>query len=257
MEQLDMQQQEQCYRLLLHCGAQRTPADLCRQLVRELNDLVPYDQARVLFLDRTGRISDYQLFGANERQWKEFMYYYEHDLVFSKYSMRKEPLRLSQEEKVSAHNYWYAQEESPQDKSIFVDDYVRSLHLYHSLGIGFGDQENCIRSIITLDRTRDLPFTHREIHLVRKLHPLLENYHIDLLLKDSAAAAPLLTFQQQYFLTKRETEIVGLLLEGLTPALIARRLCVSVSTVYRHIANIYQKAHISNRQNLYRLFSRQ
>ena len=245
---------ERIYQLLLRCGAERTQSGFCGKLVKEIADLVFYDQSRVLFLDRTGKICDYRLFGVNERQWNDFMYYYENDLVFSKYPM-KEPLHLSQKEKVLAHNYWYDFDEKTVDSSIFVDDYVRSLRLYHSLGIGLGDQDNCIRSIIVLDRTQDIPFTYHEIDLVRKIHPLLENYHIDLLLDSGTASTPLQSFKQSYFLTKRETEIVGLLMDGLTPAFIGQRLNVSVATVYRHIANIYQKCHISNRQELQRLFS--
>ena len=246
---------ERVYQILLRCGSQRTQSDFCSQLVKEISSLVSYDQARVLFLDRTGKICDSRLFGVKERQWKDFMYYYENDLVFSKYSL-KEPMRLSQKEKVYAQNYWYDLDGKTEDKSLFVDDYVRALCLYHSLGIGFSDQENCIRSIIVLDRMQDVPFTYREVEIIKKIQPLLENYHIDLLLEANAAPVPLQSFRQAYFLTSRETEIVGLLMDGLTPALIGQRLSISVSTVYRHIANIYQKCHISNRQELYRLFSR-
>lgn len=253
---ISRRQMEQIYQLLLHCGAQRTISNFCGRLVKEIDCLVSYDQARVLFLDRAGKICDFQLFGVNERQWKDFMYYYNNDLVFSRYSL-KEPLRLSQKEKVYAQNYWYNLDENTEDKSVFVDDYVRSLRLYHSMGIGLSDQENCIRSIIVLDRVQDIPFTYREIELVKIIQPLLENYHIDLLMNAGEIFSPLQSFKQTYFLTKREVEIVGLLMDGLTPALISKRISVSVTTVYRHVANIYQKCHVSNRQELYRLFSGQ
>ena len=246
---------ERIYRILLHCGAQRTQSDFCSQLVKEISELVPYDQARVLFLDTSGKICDSRLFGVKERQWKDFLYYYENDLVLSRYSL-KEPMRLPQNEKVYAQNYWYDLEQQAEDKNIFVDDYVRSLRLYHSMGIGLSDRENCIRSIIVLDRMQDIPFTYQEIALVKKIQPLLENYHIDLLLEADAVPAPLQSFKQAYLLTRRETEIVALLTDGLTPALISQRLSISVTTVYRHIANIYQKCHISNRQELHRLFFR-
>lgn len=248
-------QEEQVYQLLLRCGAQRTPYDFCIQLVKELSDLLGYDQARVLFLDRSGKICNARLFGVKERHWKDFMYYYENDLVFCKHSLRA-PMHLSPKEKVYAQNYWYDLDEKGDKKHPFVDDYIRSLHLYHSLGIGLSDQENCIRSIIVLDRMHDVPFTYQEIELVKKIQPLLENYHIDLLLEPNEASAPLQSIKQTYLLTKRETEIVELLVDGLTPALIGQRLNISVVTVYRHIANIYQKCHISNRQELHKLFSK-
>jgi len=247
-------QSAKIYQLLLRCGAQRNQADFCSQLVRELSFLIPYDQARVIFLDKTGKISGSRLFGVNARQWKAFMHYYENDLVISKYSM-KAPMRLPENEKVSAQNYWCDSEQLPKERSEFYDSYVRSLRLHHSMGIGLSDQENCIRSILVLDRVKDVPFSFVEIELARKIHPLLENYHIDLLLENKTEVSARLVPRQDYYLTKRETEIVDLLLDGLTPRMISQRISVSVATVYKHIANIYQKSHVSNRQELQRLFS--
>lgn len=247
------QRAESVYQLLLRCGEQRTRVDFCTQLITELSALVPYDQARILFLDKSGKISGAKLFGVKKHQWEDFMHYYENDLVTSKYSL-KEPMHLSASEKISVQNYWYNLGEKPKKSSVFVDDYVYSLHLYHSLGIGMSDQENCIRSIFVLDRTCDTPFSNQEVTLLRGIHPLLENYHIDLLLNGNAEDASVQMFRQTYFLTKREIEIVGLLMEGLTPAQISQRISVSVATVYRHIANIYQKCHVSNRQELQKLF---
>lgn len=246
------------YQILLRCGEQRTRMDFCSTLITELSALVPFEQARILFLDKSGKISGSKLFGVKKQQWKDFLHYYENDLVISKYSLKK-PMHLSTAEKVSAQNYWYnyTAEQQEEIKSVFVDDYVHSLRLYHSLGIGMSDQDNCIRTIFVLDRTKDVPFTGQEVDLLRKIHPLLENYHIDLLLNGNTEDASIQTFRKTYFLTKREIEIVELLMDGVTPTEISQRISVSVSTVYRHTANIYQKCHVSNRQELQKLFKHQ
>ena len=251
-EKIWAEQGAQIYQLLLRCGACRTVTDLCIQFVNEIRALIPSDQARILFLDTSGKICGSKLFGVKERQWNDFLYYYENNMVFSDYSL-KTPMHLSQQEKVHAQNYWYGLEKM-EPGSVFLDDYVRSLHLCHSLGIGFADQDNCIRSIISLDRMQDTHFSYHEIDLVKIIHPLIEQYHIDLLLRAQGDSAPLQSFRQEHYLTDREAEITQLLLDGLTPALIAQRLNISVKTVYRHVANIYQKCHISNRQELNRLF---
>lgn len=249
-------QMEQVYQLLIRCGSKRTPTDFCVQLVKDLSGLLLYDQARVLFLDKSGKICDRRLFGVSEQQWKDFMYFYENDLLFVKHSLR-EPLHLPQNEKITVHNYWYDPEEAYKRESVFVDNYVRPLRIYHSMGIGFSDQENCIRSIVVLDRVRDIPFLYQEVELIKAIHPILENYYIDLLLGENIPSTPLQPRKQAYSLTKRESEIVELLMEGLTPTRISQRLVISVSTVYRHIANIYEKCHVTNRQELYRLFAGQ
>lgn len=249
-----MTTQDQVYRLLLACGKERTAKDLCRCFVKKIKALIPYDQARVLFINKAGEISDSMLFGVTRQQWNDFMNYYWSDQMVSRFSL-KVPLHLSDKEKVMTRSFWYNPNASQGDGDLFMEDYVLALRLYHSLGIGMSDQQNCIRSIITLDRTSDKSFSSKEIGLVKKIHPLVENYHINLSGENVPSDVPIITFQRKFSLTKKETEIVSLLLEGLTPTQIAQRQCISVATVYRHIANVYQKCHITNRQMLFALFS--
>jgi LuxR family maltose regulon positive regulatory protein len=48
-------------------------------------------------------------------------------------------------------------------------------------------------------------------------------------------------------LTRRETEIVRLLAEGLSNKGIADRLCISAGTVKTHLKNLFKKLNASNR----------
>lgn len=242
------------YQLLLHCGQQRTVADFCCQLVRELAPLISYNQARVIFIDKSGVIKDVRLFGVKESNWWDFLYYYENNMVYKQYRF-KTPEHLFDKEKISVQNYWCYMDQHSKFHHDFIHDYVRSLRLLHTLGIGLCDQENCLRSILVLERMKDPPFQESELEILRQIHPLLENYHIDLLLQDDNNKYPLSAFKANYDLTKRESEIIELLVEGLTPALISQRIGISVKTVNRHIANIYNKCHISNRMQLYKLFT--
>jgi DNA-binding CsgD family transcriptional regulator len=54
-------------------------------------------------------------------------------------------------------------------------------------------------------------------------------------------------------LTKREREIVGLMLGGETNAAIAERLFISESTVKKHVNNVFRKLGISSRWELLKL----
>jgi two-component system response regulator NreC len=51
-------------------------------------------------------------------------------------------------------------------------------------------------------------------------------------------------------LTKRETEILGMIAEGFTSKEIADKLVLSPSTVHSHRANLLQKLHLSSRHEL-------
>ncbi|MBQ8063256.1 MAG: DNA-binding response regulator, partial [Clostridia bacterium] len=50
--------------------------------------------------------------------------------------------------------------------------------------------------------------------------------------------------------TDREVEIVDLICQGISPANISKILHIATSTTYKHIAHIYEKFHVSSRQEL-------
>ena len=241
---------KEIYQLLSRCCTKHNPYDFCGQIVTELAAFIPYAQARILFLDVSGKICGSLLYGVTKRNWENFMDYYKQDLVESKYSL-KEPITLSEKEKISVCCH------KSGSSSLFMTDYVRSLRLSYSLGIGLCDENHCLRSIITLDRIKEQPFTEKETGFVKKAHPLLEAYFINLLLPAPADFSYPAFIRKQSCLTKRETEIVRLLTKGMVPAEIGKRLSISVSTVYKHIANVYKKCSISNRQQLYQMFQKE
>jgi DNA-binding CsgD family transcriptional regulator len=61
------------------------------------------------------------------------------------------------------------------------------------------------------------------------------------------AGTDLAPFCAEYGLSKREQEILGLILQGLSYREIQERLFISVNTVKNHIYNIYQKLGVKNR----------
>lgn len=244
---------ESLYQLLLRCGSQHNPYDFCGQIVKEITKFVPYNQARVLFLDISGRISGSMLYGVRQNTWQNFLSYYKEGLAGSAYSLG-EPLKLSAAEKVAVCD-WAGDEARKKKHPAFFQDYVTPLKLTYCLGVGLSDENNCIRSIITLDRTTRIPYSEREILLIRKLHPLLEHLFINLLLPAPGEFSSISFLQKQFDLTPREREIVDLTCSGMSPKEIGMRLSLSISTVYRHMANIYDKCGISSRQELYRLFA--
>lgn len=57
----------------------------------------------------------------------------------------------------------------------------------------------------------------------------------------------------QYGLTPREAEILGLLTGGMEYGAITESLCISSSTLKKHVYNIYRKTGVNNRIQLYNL----
>ncbi len=241
------------YQFLLRCSSEHNPYDFFGKLVEELNVLIPYNQARIIFLDISGKVQRSLLYGVSKKNWDIFMDYYKEDLIGSRYSL-KNPIHISESEKISICDW--DDPKMREKHELFIADYVQSLRLKYSMGIGFADSENCIRVIISLDRVKSEKFTEDELQLIRQIRPLLENYYINMLLTPPEEFSAIGFLGKQYHLTKREMEIVQLLCSGLASKAIGERLGLSTATVYRHIANIYEKFHISNRQELFALVNR-
>ena len=245
MEKRPVDDIELYYQFLLKCGNEHEPFGFCSAIVRELSRLVWYDQARVIFLDITGKIRSSLLYGVNEGTWQTFMSYYSDDCIGSKYSL-KEPLQLTENEKVQICDW--TDPETWDSHDVFASTYVKPLQLKYCLGMGLSDTQNCIRCIISLDRIKDVPYSEKEIFVIQRLRPLLDNLFINFFTVPAFSASQQELIFSKYSLTKREAEIAGLILAGATPASISARLCISVTTAYKHIANMYKKAGVSNRQ---------
>ena len=244
---------EDIYQFLLCCGKEHDPYRFCNAVVKELHRFVLYDQARVIFIGESGKIQSSMLYGVSEKNWKAYLDFYDENIYGSAYSL-KTPIRLSENEKVNVCDW--TNEERRTKNPDFEEAYVRPLQLKYCLGIGLSDQHNCIRAIISLDRIKNIKFTENEISLIRKLRPLLDNLFINLLSDGVRDFSQRDFVMSHVVLTKREEEIVGLLYHGASPAAISERLCISINTAYKHIANVYKKMGVSNRQELFYLLNR-
>lgn len=93
--------------------------------------------------------------------------------------------------------------------------------------------------IFVLDMLKD--------HLAfRLLQEKKKRLYLDEKLTVSAAA-------EKYALTKRETMILRLLMEGFDNEQISGQLLISVNTLKKHILNIYRKLHLKNRVQLFKM----
>ncbi|MDO5424166.1 MAG: helix-turn-helix transcriptional regulator [Eubacteriales bacterium] len=236
---------ERVYQFLLRCGNEHDPTHFCGAIAKELHHLIPYDQARVLFLDSSGKIRSSLLYGVDKQTWQTFLDYYLDGCTVSSYSL-KEPLHLSENEKV--HVCDWTDQDTCEAYDLFESTYVRPLQLKYCLGMGLTDQHNCIRCILSFDRTKPIPYSEDELRLIRRLRPLLDNLFINFFTAQNTALNQDDFLFREYSLTKREKEIASLLLSGASPSSISERLCISVATAYKHIANMYKKMHVTNRQ---------
>ena len=99
-------------------------------------------------------------------------------------------------------------------------------------------------------------FTDREAFLLRTLsnHIDLACYHCTQ--RQAQAAQPARTLEeltQVYGLTRRETEILGLVFQDRNNEEILEQLHISKNTLLKHLQNLYRKCGVSSRWDLLKL----
>jgi len=245
------------HEFLLNVENVHDPREFCVQVVKRIYPLIPYDQARVYFINDNGKIYDEVLIGVEQR-WSDIYREYYSRIENGRYSIstRIENIRYSIPARTESGRYvipelkgsvydWTHHEGDDE----FIANYIRPQRLRYSAGFGFYDADSFMKSMYTLDRTSRSGYTHEEIDVISIVQAHLDNLHKNLFVLASTNRY-IRNPEIQQLLTKRESEIAELLCRGMTPIKISHRLFLSLPTVYRHIANIHTKLNVSNRQEL-------
>jgi DNA-binding CsgD family transcriptional regulator len=237
---------------LLDIGKVRAPKEFCVQVIKKIYPLIPYDQARIYFVNDNEKIVDQVLVGV-EQTWSDVYLGYYSRIENGRYSI---PARsystLTKTEngrypipKLKGSVYDWMNYECDE----FVTKYIKPQRINYTAGFGLNDADGFTRGVYCLDRTSRSGYTHREIDTLRVIQSHLDNLHQNLFVRASSNIS-ISNPESQKPLTKRESEIAELLCKGMTPIKISYTLCLSLPTVYKHIANIHTKLNVSNRQEL-------
>ena len=141
--------------------------------------------------------------------------------------------------------------ELPQNE--FIEECIGARGVKYSLDFFLFDNRGQGRLILALDRTKSNPYSDREIKLLNRIVPHLDNLHRKFFLVSGADIKVKRRVDariEMETLTKREKEIVSGLCEGVSAADMCKLMNISRNTMYRHIANIYKKMNVNNRQEL-------
>jgi DNA-binding NarL/FixJ family response regulator len=227
---------------LLSIEKSRGPKEFCVRVMDQIHTLMPYDKARIYMINNNEQISHEILFGVEKRWSEKYLTYYSkiEDNRYSIFINRKYQKPEIQGSVTDWSNYKIDE---------FISSYIEPQGIKHSLGFTInGDAFG--KCIFCFDRTSYTRFQDQEIDLLSVVHPhiqnLLRNSFVTLLSNSHFDKNPDVKFS----LTKREHEIAELLFKGVTPNDISHKLFISLTTTYKHIANIHSKLNVSNRQGL-------
>ena len=244
---------EQIHGFLLNVGRERDPEEFCVQAIEKIYSLIPYDKARIYFVGDNDKICGAFLFGV-ENYWSDAYLEHYSKIENGLYGIPSSSDKIFRELK---HGYRplagcagsvfdWTQDEPDE----FVTGYIRPQGLRYSASMWFHSADDSIKSICMVDRTSRSGFTPREIEMLRKIHPHMENLYKNLTMRELNRARRRRARAVTEGLTEREAEIASLLCQGLAPDAISEKLYISLSTVYKHIAHMHKKLDVSNRQEL-------
>ncbi|MBR2789467.1 MAG: hypothetical protein IKD70_02450 [Eggerthellaceae bacterium] len=237
---------EDVYDYVLKCSLEQEPTAFAVTALEELDDLIPYNQGLVYLLDEQRQVCFQHLVNIKNRWSNMYLGYY------SNFGTDDLSLNARVDEiagKPLVKKIIWANE----PKTEFLTDYIMARGVRYSLSFGLFDQNGMPRAAFSLDRSNKACFTDDEVALLytclAPVSGLFKNFFTD----PTSVPGSKKTIQEASLdavLTPREREVVNLLCQGLAPVHVAATLRISISTVYRHIANIYKKLHLSSQQEL-------
>ncbi|QSX09517.1 hypothetical protein J0B03_05490 [Alkalibacter rhizosphaerae] len=232
---------QEIYDVTLACGNVHERKAFSVEVLSQLKKLCDFDESLVYFLDGNGKICNQYLMNI-DKHWSTMYLEY-----FSKVegSFKIKNVRENSTKPMMNIRAW--NEESSSD---FISNYIRPRNLQYSLGFVLFDINGRPRTIFALDRKKDENFSEKEVEILNLIIPLLNNLHKNFFSQKTVSPGAEHISWETANLTPREIEVVNLLCKGVSPASISETLHISQSTTNKHIAHIYEKMHVSTRQEL-------
>lgn len=234
---------QKIYDFTLSCGNVHELKDFSVEILSGIRELCHFDQALVYFLDGNGKVSNQYLMNI-DKKWSTIYleYYSKTEIGYFSFvnNLREKPAK-------PAINI---REWKKEPSTEFVSNYIHSRGVKYSLGFALFDIHGKPRTLFALDKIKDENFTDNEFIALCLAVLQLNNLHKKFFCQQISRRGVDQISWETKNLTAREIEIANLLCQGVSPANISKSLYISKSTTYKHIANIYDKMHVSNRQEL-------
>ena len=225
---------------------------MAEKLLKMFRMLIPYSNGYFVVLDKNQNIKyDKSFFiGIDEQKKKEYVnYFYDMDYLRYVYDIITETTVYRDTDII---------EEDVRTKTEFYRHFLIPLKVPYGAGILLMRDEKLI-GIINLFRNRELgDFTEKDIYILGVLRKHLANITYNLLHDNISVKnqeSKLEGLYDDYNLSDREKEVTRLIKQGKTNIDISDEMMISISTVKKHIYNIYGKLNVKSRTQLLAYFS--
>lgn len=229
------------YQVLDVCNRACTPRGFGVDILEHIGRLCPFQQGLVYLIDANHHLMGHYLKNIEERYNQAYLEYYvdsDNGTYDAFADLREDPDNPT----INVHDW--KRERSAE----FIPDFIKDRGLAHSVGFGLFDLNGSIRLVISLDRTTDVPFTNQELYSLKLAISMLNSSFKKFFYHGTSWSQIDKAYLKEQDLTPREIEVADFMSQGISPANISKILCISQSTTYKHIAHIYSKLGVSNKQ---------
>ncbi|NLK24249.1 MAG: LuxR family transcriptional regulator [Clostridiales bacterium] len=234
-------------RVLLEIYEIKNVNELAERLLKMIRMLIPYSNGYFLVFDKDEEINrkESSFIGIKESiQEKYLSYFYNVDYLKYIYEFTKE---------TETYRDTDILDDSIRKKTEFYTDFLRPNNIPFGAGILLMKDEKML-GIINLFRSSELgDFSDKDMYILDALKFHLANILYDIISKKEEKTEVNKVVQVMALnndLSEREVEVIKLINEGKTNAQIAEILLISLSTVKKHVYNIYSKIGVKSRMQL-------
>ncbi len=233
--------------ILLEIYAIKNIDIMAEKLLKMFRTLIPYSKGYFVVLDKDQNIQyDKSFFiGFDEQEKKEYIdCFYEKDYLRYVYDIIAETTVFRDTD---------IMEEEVRTKTEFYKHFLMPLKIPYGAGILLMKKKKLI-GIVNLFRNKELgDFKEKDIYILGVLKKHLANIVYNILNENLSASNQEAKLEELYKnsnLSDREKEVIRLIKQGKSNVDISNEMMISLSTVKKHIYNIYNKLNVKSRTRL-------
>ena len=229
--------------MLLEIYSIRKVDELTERLMKMFRRMVPYTSGYFLMFDRDEKIDEKRSFFVEmpaEVRQRYLQYYYNIDYLNHVVDFAKEP---------SVYRDTDILEDQDRHNTEFYTQFLCPQNIPFGSGIILY-KNRMLKGIVNLFRSAEMgDFTDKHIYILDFLKMHLSNI-LDSLTNIVDEQVRQGRLYSRHELSAREQEVVALITKGASNQTISETLGISISTVKKHVYNIYEKTNVKNRTQL-------